>query len=56
MVVIVFSCAEPFEQIENTPSKEGTMLNLVKTDRAVLGKTFKNCTILYMYIAQGQGK
>ena len=33
------------------------MWNKVKTAQAVLEKkTFKNYTILYMYIAQGQGQ
>ena len=35
----------------------GSILNLVKTGQAVLEKnTFKDNTISYMYIDQGQGK
>ena len=31
-------------------------MNLVKIAQVVSEKTFKNYTILYMYIAQGQGQ
>ena len=52
---ILFSCAEPFEQIVNTLSTEGPMWNLVKIAEAVSQtNTFRNYTNLYMYIAQGQ--
>ena len=54
MVGILFNDAEPFEQIDNTPSTESP--NLVKTGQAVSKKTCKDYDILYMYIAQGQGK
>ena len=51
---ILFNDVEPFEQIVHTLSTEGPMWNLVKTVQAVSEKTFKNYTILYMYIVQGQ--
>ena len=55
--VISFNDAEPFEQIVSTPSIEGPMWNLVKVGQAVSEKiTFKDYTILYMYLAQGQGQ
>ena len=49
MVAILFNGSEAFEQIGNTLSTEGSMWNLVKI-------AFKNYTILFMYIAQGQGQ
>ena len=53
MAAILFNSAEPFEQIGNTLSTIGPMWNLVKIAEAVSEKkTFKNNTILYMYIAQ----
>ena len=54
MVTILLNGAEPFEQIGNTLSTERHMWNLVKIAQAVSQKTFKNYTILYMYIAEGQ--
>ena len=56
MVVILFSGAEPFEQTVNTPSTEDSMLNLVKIGQMISEMTFKDYTILYMYIAYGQGQ
>ena len=56
IAAILFSCAEPFEQIGNTLLTEGPMWNLVKISQTVSEKTFKNYTILYMYIAQWQGQ
>ena len=57
MAAILFNCAEPFEQISKTLLKGGPMWNLVKIAQTVSEKkTFKNYTILYMYIAQGQGQ
>ena len=57
MAAILFSGAEQFEQTFNTLSTESLMSNLVKTARAVSWKkTFQNYTILYKYIAQGQGQ
>ena len=54
---ILFKNAEPFEQIGNTPSTEGQMLNLVKSGHAVSEKkAFKDYEIPYMYIAKGQGQ
>ena len=38
------------------PFDRSPMWNLVKIPQAVSVKTFKNYTILYMYIAQGQGQ
>ena len=54
MAAILFNGTEPFEQIGNTLSTEGPMYNLVKIAQAVSEKTFKNYTILYINIAQGQ--
>ena len=55
MVAIWFKGMEPFEQIGNTLSTEGPMWNLVKISQVVSEKkTFKNYTILYVYIAHGQ--
>ena len=56
MAAILFNGAEPFEQIGSTLSTEETMWNLVKSAQAVSEKTFKNYTILDMYIAQGEGQ
>ena len=57
IAAILFNGAEPYEQIGNTLSTEGHMWNLVKIARVVSEKmTFKNYTILYMHIAQGQGQ
>ena len=56
MVAILFSGAEPFEQIVNTLLTEGPIWNMVKIAQAVSEKMLKNYTILYMYIAQGQGQ
>ena len=56
MVATLFSGADPFEQIVNILSTEGSMWNLVKTAQVVSEKTLKNHTILYMYVAQGQGQ
>ena len=56
MEAILFNGTKPFEQNGYTLSTEGPMLNLVKVDRAVLEKTFKKFTILYMYIAKEQGQ
>ena len=57
MAAILFNDAEPFELIDNTSSREVPMWNLVKFYQAVSEKkTFKDYTILYMYIAQGQGR
>ena len=55
MAAILFISAEPFEQIGNTLFTEGPKQNLVKTAHTVSEKkTFKNNTILHMYVAQGQ--
>ena len=55
MTAILFSGAEPFEQIVNTHLTEGPMWNMVKIAQVVSEKKmFNNYTILYMYIAQGQ--
>ena len=57
MAAILFNGVEPFEQIGNTLLTEGPIWNLVKIAPAVSEKkTLKNYTILYMYIAQGQGQ
>ena len=41
-----------FKQIVNTLSTEGCMWNVVKITLAISEKTFKNYTILYMYIGR----
>ena len=57
MVDILFNDAETFEIIDNAPSTESPIWNLVKVGQAVSEKkTFKDYEILYMYIAQGQGQ
>ena len=57
MAAILLNGAEPFEQIGSTPLTESPMWNLVKSAQAVSEKkAFKNYTMLYMYIAQGQGQ
>ena len=57
MVAILFNGMEPFEQIVNILSTEGAMWNLVKIAYMVSEKeTFKNYTILHMYIVQKQGQ
>ena len=54
MAAILFKSAKSFEQIGNALSTEGPMGNLVKIAQVVSEKkTFKNYTILYMYITQG---
>ena len=54
MAAIMFNGAERFEQIIYTLLTEGPMCNLVKSTKAVEEKKkFENCTILYMYLAQG---
>ena len=55
LMPILFNGAEPFKDIVNTLLTEGPMWNLVKFAEAVSEKTFKNYTILYMYISQGEG-
>ena len=42
MADIWFNDAEPFEQIDNTPSIEGPVWYLVKIGPAVLEKKFKD--------------
>ena len=57
IVTILFNNAEPFEQIDNTPSTEGPVCNLIKIGQAVQEKkTFKYYETLHMYLAQGQGQ
>ena len=56
MASILFKGAEPSEQIVNILSAESPIWNLVKTVQAVSKKTFKDFTILCMYIAQRQGQ
>ena len=47
---ILFTGAEPFEQIVNIPSIEGPMWNLVKIGQAVSEKRFEDDMILYLHI------
>ena len=54
-MAILCNCVEPFEQIIDTLSTEGPMRDLVKIAKGLSEKTFINYTILYMYIAKGQG-
>ena len=57
MAAILFDGAEPFERIGNTLWTEGPMWSLVKIAQTLSEKrTFKNYTIIYMYIAQRQGQ
>ena len=57
MVDTLFNDAESFEQIDNTPSTESPMWNLIIIGQTVLEKkTFKDYDILYMYIAQEQAQ
>ena len=57
MAVILFNGTEPFEQYGNILSTEGPIWYLVKIAQAVSEKkTFKNYTILYMYIAKMKGQ
>ena len=56
MAAILFNGAEPFEQIVNIPSTEGPMWNLMKIGQAVSEKVFEDFMILYLHIAQGQGR
>ena len=56
MDAIFFNGKEPFDQIVNILSTEGPIWNVMKIVQAVSEKkTFKDFTISYMYIAQGQG-
>ena len=59
IAAILLNGAKPFEEIVKTLLTEGPMPNLVKIAHAVSEETFKNSTILYMYImyiSQGQGQ
>ena len=57
MAAILFNGAEPFEQIVNTPLKRRSYVKCGENLSIVSDKkTFKNYTILYMYIALGQGQ
>ena len=57
MAAILFSDAELVEQNDNAPSREGQMRNLVKIFQVVSeAKMFNDYKILYMCIAQGQGR
>ena len=53
-VAILFNGEEPFKQNVNFPLTEGPMRNLVEIGQAVSEKTFKDYTMLYMYIVQGK--
>ena len=57
MAAILFKGAEPFDKIINILWTEGPKWNLMKEIvQEVSEKSFKDFTILYMYIAQGQGQ
>ena len=56
MAAILFNGAESFEQIVNTLFTRKPHVILVKIAQAVSEKKFKNYTILYLYIAQGNGQ
>ena len=57
MAAILFSGVEPVEQIVDIPSTESPMWNLVKIGQVVSEKkAFKDKTILFLYIARGQGR
>ena len=53
MTVIVFNGTEPLEQIVNIISTEGPTRKLTKIVLLVSEKTYKDFTILYMYITGG---
>ena len=55
MAAILLNGMEPFEQIFNTLSTKDPMWNLITIAQAISEENiYKNNTILYMYIAQGQ--
>ena len=55
MVAISFDGLEPFDQIVlSTESHKWILMKIVK--EVSEKKTFKDFTILYMYISQGQGQ
>ena len=54
MAVTLFNGVEPFEQVVTIPLTKRPIWNLVKIGQDVSEKTFKDCTILYMYLAQGE--
>ena len=54
MSAILFNGAEPFEQIVNTPPKEGPVRNVVKNGQVVSEK--RTSKITYLSIAQSQGQ
>ena len=57
MATILFNGTEPFEKKNITIlSIEGLMSNLVKIVQAASEQTFKDFTILYIYIANEQGQ
>ena len=57
ITAILFNGVKPFDQTVNILSTEGHMWNLMKNVQEVSEKkTFKNFTILYMYIAQEEGQ
>ena len=58
MAAILFDGAELFEQIGNTLLTDGPMWNLLKMLKQFPSekKTFKNYTILYMYIDRGKSR
>ena len=43
-MAILFNSAEPLKQIDNNPSTEGPIWNLVKTGPAVSEETYKDDT------------
>ena len=57
MVTILFSGAEPVDQSINILRQKTPCEYQLKTGQAISEKkTFKDYLILYIYIAQGQGK
>ena len=56
MAAILFNGAKLFDQIVNNLLPEDPMWNRIKIAQEVSEKTFKNFTILYMYIVQGKGQ
>ena len=54
MAAILFNGADHLNKLDDTPSTQGPMWNLVKIGQTVSEKAFKDYAILYMYIAQAQ--
>ena len=56
MAAILFNGAKPFDQIVNTISTKGPMWIWLKLLMSLQRRNSKKYTILFLYIAQGQGQ